>query len=85
MVNYFAIVVLQASLALGTSSDFLDSLSFSSIDFSQNFVHSLEIKKGGGGSGHTKNTRSSTKAKHEKGDARRDADQKRSNNPNKKR
>lgn len=82
MVNYFAIIVLQVSLAFGTSSNFLNSLVFSSIDFSHNFVHSLQIKKGGG-SGHTKNKRQSTKDKHEKADARRAADKNRSNNPNK--
>ena len=34
-------------------------------------------KKSGGGSEHKKNKRPSTKGKHEKGQARRDADQKR--------
>ena len=58
-------------------------MDFSFIDFSQNVTRSMEVKKSGGS--HTKNERPSTKDKHEKGDSRRDADQKRSNNPNKKR
>lgn len=93
MVNYFAIAILQVSLAFGNSSNFSDPLGFSSIDFPQNFVNTIELRRGGGhsrskgaergGKEHTKNARGSTKNKHEEGKARRARDQNRSNNPNK--